>query len=136
MINPASLKKGDSIGLITPSSPLMPGDLEQGVRFLEQLGFKIKLGNHINEADRFLAGKDENRAKDIMDFFQDKAVKAIIAIRGGQGSQRLLPLLDYKIIRANPKILVGISDTTALQLGLLKKNRSYHLYRIYSNGST
>jgi muramoyltetrapeptide carboxypeptidase len=56
-----------------------------------------------------------------MDFFTDKEIKAIIAIRGGQGSQRLLPLLDYKIIAINPKILVGFSDKTVLQLGLLKK---------------
>ncbi len=115
------LQKGDVIGLIAPSSPLNPGDLEKGIHFLEQQGFKIKLGKHINDADRFLAGKDEDRAKDIMDFFKDKEVKAIIAIRGGQGSQRLLPLLDYEIIAANPKIVVGFSDTTALQLGLLKK---------------
>lgn len=120
-MHPAPLKKGDTIGLIAPSSPLNPGDLEQGIHFLEQHGFKIKLGNHINDTDRFLAGKDEDRTSDIMDFFKDNDVKAIIAIRGGQGSQRLLPLLDYEIIAAHPKIVVGFSDTTALQLGLLKK---------------
>lgn len=120
-MKPAPLQKGDSIGLISPSSPLLPGDMKSGVNFLEQSGFKIKQGNHIHDAERFLAGKDEDRAKDIMDFFRDPEIKAIIATRGGQGSQRLLPLLDYKIIRANPKILVGFSDTTALQLGLLKK---------------
>lgn len=119
-MNPKSLQKGDTIGLVSPSSPLMPGDINSGIHFLEQNGFKIKLGNHINDVERFLAGKDEDRAKDIMDFFQDKEIKAIIATRGGQGSQRLLPFLDYKIILANPKILVGFSDTTALQLGLLK----------------
>jgi muramoyltetrapeptide carboxypeptidase len=120
-MHPTPLRKGDTIGLIAPSSPLNPGDLEKGIHFLEEHGFRIKLGKHINDADRFLAGKDEDRAKDIMDFFKDKEVKAIIAIRGGQGSQRLLPLLDYEIIAANPKIVVGFSDTIALQLGLLKK---------------
>ncbi|ASQ46529.1 S66 peptidase family protein [Legionella clemsonensis] len=55
-----------------------------------------------------------------MDFFKDPEIKGIIATRGGQGSQRLLPLLDYHAITENPKILVGFSDTTALQLGILK----------------
>ena len=114
-MHPKLLQKGDTIGLVSPSSPLNPGDIESGIQFLESQGFKIKVGKHINDVERFLAGKDEDRAKDIMDFFQDQEVKAIIATRGGQGSQRLLPLLDYEIIHANPKIVVGFSDTTALQ---------------------
>lgn len=120
-MNPNPLQEGDIIGLVSPSSPLVPNAIEPGIQFLEQNGFKIKLGNHIYDADRFLAGKDKDRAKDIMNFFEDPDIKAIIATRGGQGSQRLLPLLDYKIISANPKKLVGFSDTTALQLGLLRK---------------
>ncbi|OGT36422.1 MAG: hypothetical protein A3F11_00370 [Gammaproteobacteria bacterium RIFCSPHIGHO2_12_FULL_37_14] len=56
-----------------------------------------------------------------MNFFKDPEVKALIATGGGYGSQRLLPLLDYDFIRAHPKIVMGFSDTTALQLGLLKK---------------
>jgi muramoyltetrapeptide carboxypeptidase len=115
------LQKGDTIGLVSPSSSIKPGEIDLGIQFLEKNGFKIKLGDHINDVDRFLAGKDEDRAKDIMNFFKDPEIKAIIATSGGQGSQRLLPLLDYEIIAHNPKILVGFSDTTALQLGLLKK---------------
>lgn len=120
---PAPLKSGDTIGLVTPSSPLVPDAIEAGVQFLEKNGFKVKLGNHIYDSDRFLAGNDIDRAKDLMDFFKDSTVKAIIATRGGQGSQRLLPLLDYDVIRSHPKILIGFSDTTALQLGLLKKTK-------------
>lgn len=120
-IDPEPIQKGNTIGLITPSSPLKPGSLDVGIRFLEENGFKIKLGKHINDSMRFLAGNDADRAKDFMDFVQDSQVKAIIATRGGQGSQRLLPLLDYNIIRSHPKIVVGFSDTTALQLGLLTK---------------
>jgi muramoyltetrapeptide carboxypeptidase len=120
-IIPRPLKKGDTIGLVSPSSPLQSGALVDGVKYIEAMGFKVRLGNHINDSDRFLAGEDVNRAKDVMDFFKDPEISAIIATRGGQGSQRLLPLLDYDLVRANPKILVGFSDTTALQLGLLKK---------------
>ena len=120
-ITPKSLQKGDTIGIITPSSPLMPGRLESGIPYLEHLGFKVKIGNYNSNSDRFLAGRDEDRAKDIMYFFKDPAVKALIATGGGYGSQRVLPFLDYDAIRAHPKILAGFSDTTALQLGLLKK---------------
>lgn len=74
--------------------------IEAGVQFLEKNGFKIKLGNHIYDSDRFLAGNDIERAKDLMDFFKDSTFKAIIATRGDQGSQRLLPLLDYDVIRS------------------------------------
>lgn len=117
-----SLQQGDTIGVISPSSPVKPGSLNVGIHHLNQKGYKVKLGKHVYDADRFLAGKDEDRAKDIVDFFKDPEIKAIIASRGGQGSQRLLPLLDYELIRQNSKILIGFSDTTALQLGLLKKS--------------
>jgi muramoyltetrapeptide carboxypeptidase len=87
LIDPKAIQKGDTIGLITPSSPLTPGSLESDVRYLEEKGFKLKLGNHINDADRFLAGKDSDRAKDLMDFIKDPEVTAIMATRGGQGSR-------------------------------------------------
>jgi muramoyltetrapeptide carboxypeptidase len=60
-IYPAPLAKGDSVALITPSSPLVPGRLEAGVRFFEQKGFKVILGRHNGKSDRFLAGTDEDR---------------------------------------------------------------------------
>lgn len=118
---PKPLQVGDTIGLIAPSSPLRASRLDQGVRYLERKGFKVKMGAHLKKEERFLAGKDEERARDIMDFFVDSEVKAIMATAGGYGSQRLLPLLDYDLILKHPKILIGFSDTTALQLGLLKK---------------
>lgn len=121
-ICPSPLSNGDTIGLVTPSSPMLPGRLEMGVSYLKKKGFKVKLGNHLHGADRFLAGRDEDRAEDIMNFFTDESVKAIMATGGGYGSQRILPLLDYDQIRANPKWVSGFSDTTALQLGLLKKS--------------
>ncbi|MBP9778002.1 MAG: LD-carboxypeptidase [Rickettsiaceae bacterium] len=109
---------GDTIGLITPSSPLFPGRLEAGIAYFEKKGFKVKVGKNNNKADRFLAGSDEERAEDIMNFFADPNVKAIIVTGGGAGSIRVLPYLDYNIIKKNPKLLVGFSDTTALQLGI------------------
>lgn len=120
-ICPEPLLKGDTIGLVTPSSPMQTGRLELGIRYLEQRGFKTKVGRHVHDADRFLAGKDSNRAKDVMDFFSDTNIKAIMATGGGYGAQRILPFLDMDLIRANPKWLTGFSDTTALQLGILSQ---------------
>ncbi len=117
---PEPLKPGDTIGLVTPSSPMVPGLLEVGISYLEQKGFQIKLGEHVNAVDRFLAGEDEYRAKDIMRFFMDDEIKVIMAMGGGYGSQRILPLLDYELIRSRPKYLSGFSDTTALQAALFK----------------
>ena len=115
------LQSGDSIGIVTPSSPMFPGRLEKGIQFIEKLGLKAKVGQHVHDSDRFLAGKDEDRARDLMHFFMDDDVKLIIASGGGYGSQRLLPYLDVDIIAANPKPIVGFSDTTAIQLGLYAK---------------
>ncbi|AMP88310.1 S66 peptidase family protein [Legionella pneumophila] len=121
VVSPMPLQNGDTIGIASPSSPLKSKSIDKGINYLRDMGFKIKFGAHFKEENRFLAGSDENRAKDIMDFFIDPEVKAIIVSRGGQGSQRVLPLLDYHIIANNPKMLVGFSDTTALQLGIFKK---------------
>ncbi len=121
IICPPPLKLGDTIGLVTPSSPMQEGRLELGITYLESKGFKVKAGPHVHDADRFLAGKDCDRAKDIMDFFCDESVKAIMATGGGYGAQRILPFLDIDKIRANPKWVTGFSDTTALQLGLLAR---------------
>lgn len=118
---PEPIKTGDTLGLLTPSSPMRPELLELGISYLKQKGFQVKLGRYIHAADRFLAGEDEFRAEDLMNFFMDDEIKAIMAISGGYGSQRIVPLLDYDLIKARPKYLIGFSDTTALQLALLKK---------------
>ena len=122
MIKPDLIRVGDTIGLVTPSSPLMPGRLEAGIKFFEGKGYKVKVGKHNQKENRFLAGSDDERAQDLITFFKDPDIKAIIVTGGGYGTQRLLPLLDYDLICNNPKALIGFSDTTALQLGLLKKS--------------
>ena len=78
-----SLQLGDTIGLITPSSPLFPGRLEAGIAYFEQKGYKVKIGQHNAKQKRFLAGEDFERAQDVMDMFQDPLVKVVIATGGG-----------------------------------------------------
>lgn len=117
----------DTIALITPSSPLFPGRLEASIKYFEDKGYKVKVGKHNKKADRFLAGTDQERAEDIMTFFSDNTVKALIVTGGGAGSIRTLPYLDYSVIKGNPKPIIGFSDTTSLQLGIYHKtgNQSY-----------
>jgi muramoyltetrapeptide carboxypeptidase len=123
-IKPKALKHGDVIGIAAPASPPASEDkLNTGIRYLEQLGYRIKLGKHVLNRRGYLAGSDANRASDLNELFLDKNVKAIFTVRGGYGCQRILPLLDYNLIRKNPKILVGYSDITALHLALFEKIR-------------
>ncbi|MCU0783494.1 MAG: LD-carboxypeptidase [Verrucomicrobia bacterium] len=119
-IRPPRLQPGDTIGIIAPASPPPdPENLDRGVAALEKLGFKMKLAPHVHKRHGFLAGSDRDRAGDLMRMFTDRKVNAILCVRGGHGTTRLLPLLDYRAIRANPKIFVGYSDITALHCAFL-----------------
>ncbi len=86
------------------------------VESLAALGLKAKLGAHLLDRRGYLAGRDEDRAADVMAMFTDPEVDAVHALRGGWGCARLLPLLDFEAIARHPKILLGYSDITALLL--------------------
>ena len=121
-IKPPRLNHGDTIGIVAPASaPIHAKAIDRSVKVLQSLGFKVKLGKHLRKKQGFLAGSDEERLGDLMSMFRDPEVKAILCVRGGYGTARLLPLLDYEVIRANPKIFVGYSDITSLHCAFLKK---------------
>jgi muramoyltetrapeptide carboxypeptidase len=121
-LKPQALKKGDVIGIIAPASaPLSQERIDKGAEYYERLGYRVKFGKNVRAVRGYLAGTDRERADDINDMFRDKTVKAIVAVRGGYGTPRILDLLDYAMIKRNPKILVGYSDMTGLQLALFKK---------------
>ncbi|MBX2992364.1 MAG: LD-carboxypeptidase [Bacteroidetes bacterium] len=123
-IHPPKLKKGDLIGIISPSSPIADASrIEKGVRYLESLGYRVLVGENVGKTSGYLAGTDEQRVADLHAMFSDSRVKAIICVRGGYGTPRLLSLFNYNLAARNPKILVGFSDVTALQLALWKKCR-------------
>lgn len=114
---PARLRAGDTVGVIDPASATWdPIDVEVVVESLAVLGLKAKLGAHLLDRRGYLAGRDEDRAADVMAMFTDPSVKAVHALRGGWGCARLLPLLDFEAIARTPKILLGYSDLTALLL--------------------
>ena len=119
---PPHLCRGDVIGICAPAGPILDREkLDRGIHYLEQLGYRVQLGKHMYKQHGYLAGTAKERAGDLNTFFKNKNVKAIFCARGGFGVQHILPLLDYRLIRRNPKIVVGYSDITALHLALLSK---------------
>jgi muramoyltetrapeptide carboxypeptidase len=122
ILKPHKLNKGDLIGIISPAST--PEDLtkiEKGVRYLESLCYRVEIGAHVGQNIGYLAGSDDQRVSDLHYMFGKKEIKAIICVRGGYGSPRLLDKIDYNLIKKHPKIFVGYSDITALQLAFYKK---------------
>lgn len=119
---PPRLNYGDTVGIIAPASaPPNPRIIDRSVEVLERLGFKPKLAPNVRRRWGFLAGSDRERAADLMKMFTDRKVNAIVCVRGGYGTARLLPLLDYGKIRANAKIFIGYSDITSLHCAFLVK---------------
>ena len=121
-IKPKKLNNGDLIGIISPASS--PDDLtliESGVKYIEELGYRTIIGKNVGKFRGYLAGTDEERVEDIHQMFGDKKVKAIFCLRGGYGAFRILDKIDYKLIRNNPKIFIGFSEITALQMAFLNK---------------
>lgn len=121
LLKPPALHRGDLVGLIAPASPVFePSDIREAGKALEKLGFRVKQGKHLADKWGYLAGRDQDRAQDVMDMFLDPQVRAIIALRGGYGTPRLLAHLDYAAIRRHAKILIGYSDITSLLLAIHK----------------
>jgi muramoyltetrapeptide carboxypeptidase len=121
-IKPERLCCGDTVAIVAPASaPPDPKAVDRAAMALEQLGFRPKLAKNVRARLGFLAGTDRERATDLMAMFTDKKVKAILCLRGGYGTSRILDRLDYDLIRRHPKILSGYSDITSLHLALIRK---------------
>jgi muramoyltetrapeptide carboxypeptidase len=118
-VKPRRLAPGDSVGLVAPASATFnTADLEIARESLQGLGLTVKVGKHLLGRHGYLAGSDRDRAADINAFFADPSVRAVLPIRGGWGSSRVLPHLDFDVIRKNPKVVLGFSDITALLLSI------------------
>lgn len=119
---PPRLRPGDTVGLIEPAGFTEDDfDLRQLTDTIRAMGLVPKPAPHVTKRYGYLAGSDKDRAADVTAMFADPAVRGIFAVRGGWGCARILPYLDYATIRANPKLLVGFSDVTALHLALAAK---------------
>jgi muramoyltetrapeptide carboxypeptidase len=114
IVKPQRLSPGDKVGLITPGSSIPDANYEKAIQNLTQLGLQVVPGKFVREKRGFTAGTDAQRLEDLHTFFEDPSIKAIWCARGGYGCSRLLPFMNYELIRKNPKILIGYSDITAL----------------------
>ncbi|UFJ41491.1 LD-carboxypeptidase [Brevibacillus humidisoli] len=115
-----ALKSGDTIGVVATSSPVKEVEsVEQARAELEALGFQVELADTcFLSYGGYLAGTPEQRAAELNRMFADPGIDAIMCLRGGYGSPQILPLLDYSVIRENPKLFIGYSDITALHTAI------------------
>lgn len=128
---PKKLKIGDTIGIISPSAPITEELKEQfnsGIQIFKNMGFQVKLSKNIYANTLGYSATIKEKVEDINEMFADKEVKAVICSQGGQNANAILPYIDYEIIRANPKIIMGISDGTAILNAIYAKTgmTTYH----------
>jgi muramoyltetrapeptide carboxypeptidase len=124
ILKPRRLEPGDTIALVAPASaPPDPAAIDRSQAWLQKAGYRVHLPRYVRKRFGFLAGSDQERAADLMRAFTHPKVNGILCVRGGYGSGRLLPLLDFEAIRRNPKVFIGYSDITALQMAFWKRCR-------------
>jgi len=121
MIWPTPLKYGDKVAITAPSSPVSDEKLEMSVESIKFLGLEPVVMPSCNMAHGYLAGPDKQRADDINTAFADDTIKGIFCLRGGYGTTRLLPMLDFNMIKNNPKVFIGYSDISSLHFNINQK---------------
>lgn len=131
IIFPKKLVSGDTVAITAPASPTNKTEVRFGRKFMRDNGCNVIYGETVSQQSnnyRYLAAPDEVRALELMQFFENPDVNAIFCARGGYGSIRILDMLDYDLIRANPKIIIGFSDITSLLLAIHEKSKiaTYH----------
>jgi len=112
LTKPSALQRGDTIGIVSPSSTPDLKNLKNGIAWLNEQGFFVISGKSVLERHGYLAGRDDQRAFDLMNMFEREDIDAVWCAQGGYGSMRVLRHLDFSVIRENPKIFVGYSDIT------------------------
>jgi len=128
---PQKLQKGDTIGIISPAAPLagiLPKRFDRGVKELEKLGYKVKVGKSAKTITGHKAGTPAQRVEDLREMFEDSEVKAIISAIGGYNSNDMLDLIDFGVIKKNPKIFCGYSDITSLLCAINSVTRLVTFY--------
>ena len=114
MIIPDYLKDGDCIGLISTARKISQKELELGFRILQDWGLKVFLGENIFSEYRQFAGSDMQRKLDFEYMLSDNKIKAILCVRGGYGTVRIIDKITDKLFTDSPKWVIGYSDVTVL----------------------
>jgi muramoyltetrapeptide carboxypeptidase LdcA involved in peptidoglycan recycling len=124
ILKPPRLSAGDTIGIVSPSwggAGAYPHRVKQGITQLEKMGFRVKIAPHALNQLGFVSDTPEHRASDLHALFTDPHINAIISAIGGDHSCHLLPLLNFELIAQHPKIFMGFSDITVLNMALWHK---------------
>ncbi len=123
MLKPKPLHRGDTIGLVGISGALREADVKypKMMEAIDALGYRVIEADSCRERYGYLSGTDESRARGLNQMFADDRVDAVVCMRGGYGVARMLDRVDFDVIRANPKILLGYSDITALHTAIHEK---------------
>lgn len=124
VIKPPKLQKGDTIGIVASSLPVLPSfkeNYERGKQVIYDLGFKTYEGKTIGKVRWWMAGTPKEVAEEINNMFADKNIKAVMAQTGGYSAISVLEYLDYELITHNPKPFIGMSDMTAYHLAIFAK---------------
>ena len=120
---PKRLSEGQTVAIVAPASVTYESlQLQLALEALQAMGLRAKVGEHVMDRFGYLAGRDRDRAADINAAFVDPEVDAVFALRGGWGASRLLPFIDFDVIRDNPKIMLGYSDITSLLNAIYAKS--------------
>ena len=122
LIIPERLKKGETIGFISPSAgphPKASHRINQAKKSLEHLGYKVAIAKNALKSESYVSSSVEERVQDIHDMFLDPEVKMVMCTIGGNNSNQLLKYINYDLIRNNPKIFIGYSDITVLHYALM-----------------
>ncbi len=131
IILPRAIYPGSTIAITAPASATSPGELSSCINYLKKNKCKVIIGDTVTKwktSSRYFSADDEDRANEFMEFIRSDDIDAVICARGGYGVMRILPLLDYGIIRDKAKPVIGFSDITALVNAIFLKSRivSFH----------
>jgi muramoyltetrapeptide carboxypeptidase len=122
LTKPKKLNPGDTIGVISPSSPVWSrADVHRACEWWEAMGYRLKFGVNLNKGKGYIAGSVEERSYDINQMIRDESVNAIIPLRGGCASAQILEHIDFDAFNLNPKIFAGFSDITSIHLAFAKR---------------
>lgn len=135
LIKPKKLQTGDTIGLLSVSGDIRNiKNIENASKYFQSLGYNTVISGTTYRKFRYHAGTDEERVKNLEEFFENDEIDAIVCTRGGYGVLRILDRINYDIIKNNPKILCGYSDITALLLYIYRKTGMVCFHGAMANG--
>jgi muramoyltetrapeptide carboxypeptidase len=123
VILPSALRPGDAVALVSPSGPVAPHRVAAAIMVLTKWGLRAQVYPNVMERAGYLGGPDEQRLADLNAAFADPSMRAVWCTRGGYGLQRIVDRVDYAAVSADPKLVIGFSDITALHLALWQRTR-------------